>query len=430
MADLSSAEDRKEERRSHIPGLAFGEVIAHGATSVVRKARCAATGRDFAIKILSLDRSGIDAHVRKEAKIHSRLLHKNIVVLRNAIYEREISFLVMDYAHGGELFGYIEPGIGIFEKAFHLYLTQLHSALTYIHSKGICHRDIKPENLLLDRKMNLLLSDFGCATVYRIGTARRILDKYNGSPNYMAPEIAAGKYDGEHVDVWSFGMVALVMLTGTVPWASPFMGDTKFEMYVHTKYKDYPPFSSLCKEKKLFVESLLSVNPAKRPSVKEVGATAWMARENVLLGKDGMVKNPDVVREALMRPQAPSFSQPGECTSPPGWEYCSQPSFLTYDKVMIATRIYHSASIENTLLLLQKVLDEFLIQHKVSGHAASFNTVDGQKNPLSGEIFCRHVEEQSCLVFKRTRGDCIEFKRMFNTIKERFVHVSRKLQRK
>lgn len=406
------------------PGMVMGEVIAHGATAAVRRARSASTQQDFAVKIIYSGGPEAGSQARKEAKLHKLLLHKNIIRLHSVFVSDEFTYLVLDYAHGHELFSYIEPGAGMMESLCHLYLKQLHSALAYIHSKGVCHRDVKPENLLLDKNLNLLLADFGCATVYRDASGRRTLTRHSGSPNYMAPEIFYEEYDGEEVDVWSFGMVALIMFTGVVPWAKPFMDDPEFEVYRHTKHRDYPPFSSLPREKRAFVESLLSIERPARPRLGEIGRNPWMAKKSIFMDPDGMVRSTDLVREALMRPQAPAFSQPGECISPPEWEYSSQPVFLTYDDAPIATRIYCSGPPKTALSLLWEVLEELLIQHKISGSAASLNTVDGRKNPICGEIFCRSVGNESCLIFKRTRGDCIEFKRMFNAVKEKFNQMA------
>ena len=72
----------------------------------------------------------------------------------------------MELAEGGDLFDKIESDVGVGEDVAHLYFTQLISAMTYMHSKGVGHRDLKPENILLSAEGNLKIADFGLATLF------------------------------------------------------------------------------------------------------------------------------------------------------------------------------------------------------------------------------------------------------------------------
>ena len=67
------------------------------------------------------------------------------------------------------------------------YIEQIAPALQYAHDQELIHRDIKPENLLLGRNNEILLSDFGIATVaHSLDSA--ILQGRSGTIPYMAPE--------------------------------------------------------------------------------------------------------------------------------------------------------------------------------------------------------------------------------------------------
>lgn len=128
-----------------------------------------------------------------------------------------VSYIVMEYVEGGELFGYIHEQGGLIEiHAVHIF-RQIIAALFYCHRINIHHRDLKPENILLDRNtMTVKLVDFGMAALQPVG---KQLTTPCGSPHYAAPEvIKTTSYDGAKADVWSCGVVLFVLLTGTPPF--------------------------------------------------------------------------------------------------------------------------------------------------------------------------------------------------------------------
>ena len=69
--------------------------------------------------------------------------------------------MVLEYVPNGELFDYILKKGHLEEDEGSKFFRQLVAGVSYIHSHNICHRDIKPENLLLDKDMNIKISDFG-----------------------------------------------------------------------------------------------------------------------------------------------------------------------------------------------------------------------------------------------------------------------------
>ncbi len=69
--------------------------------------------------------------------------------------------MVLEYVPNGELFDYILKKNRLSEEEARKFFRQLITGIKYIHDQNICHRDIKPENLLLDKDMNIKISDFG-----------------------------------------------------------------------------------------------------------------------------------------------------------------------------------------------------------------------------------------------------------------------------
>lgn len=72
--------------------------------------------------------------------------------------------MVLDYAESGNLYSYIQKNKKIAETDVFKFFYQTCLAIDYIHRNDVMHRDIKPENLLLDKKNNIKLCDFGWST--------------------------------------------------------------------------------------------------------------------------------------------------------------------------------------------------------------------------------------------------------------------------
>ncbi|KAI5179619.1 serine/threonine-protein kinase CHEK1 [Nematocida sp. AWRm80] len=420
---FSEIEEVNEYLSRNLPNIRVSRVVAYGTTGVVYIGE-SATQAKYAVKVMKAQDENAIALIKTESKIHAAMAHQHITALRWYFIEPPKAYLLMDYAENRELFTYIDLGKGISDDLSHLYLRQLYSALRHIHSLGVCHRDIKPENILLDKNYNLLLSDFGCSTLYRDKRVRRRLTRQCGSPNYMAPDIFCGDYDGELVDVWSFGMVALVLWTGVVPWSKPCLSDPAFEKYRLSRSREVSPFNRLSQEKLQMIERMLAIDPAKRCTLSEIGTFPWMSTRSIYTGPDGLIRSPECIASKLLPALDPGFSQPDICISPIGKEYSSQPVFMSYDTNPIPTRIYSIHNTQTTKKILIQALEDVLIQYKAGPDGISFTTVDSSKNLISGEIICRAVGQETLLIFQRTRGDCLEFKRMFNAVKDRFIEIT------
>ena len=133
--------------------------------------------------------------------------------------------MVLEYVPNGELFDYILKKSRLSEEEARKFFRQLITGIKYIHDQNICHRDIKPENLLLDKDMNIKISDFALSAYIGedaygiINLKYYILDTNSlqhttcGSPNYVAPEVLKESgYNGRFSDIWSCGVVLYIIL--------------------------------------------------------------------------------------------------------------------------------------------------------------------------------------------------------------------------
>src|ERR1700733_8453096 len=127
-----------------------------------------------------------------------------------------VSYLVMEYIEGGELFDYIlQRGRLRPEEALH-YFRQIMFAIEYCHHFNVAHRDLKPENILIDKQGNVKVADFGMA-VWEYGVG--LLDTSCGSPHYASPEVVSGEhYRGAVSDIWSCSVILHALLVGRLPF--------------------------------------------------------------------------------------------------------------------------------------------------------------------------------------------------------------------
>src|SRR5712691_3461715 len=127
-----------------------------------------------------------------EARSIANLVHPNIVRVLEFGVEGETPFLVMDYAPNGTLRQRHPRGTPLPLAAILSYVKQVADALQYAHDEKFIHRDIKPENMLLGRRNEVLLSDFGIALIAQSSRYQHTYD-VAGTVAYMAPEQIQGK---------------------------------------------------------------------------------------------------------------------------------------------------------------------------------------------------------------------------------------------
>lgn len=124
------------------------------------------------------------------------------------------------YADNGDLLDFIKKNGVVPEQQAKIWFRQMASGLHYLHGKNIAHRDLKCENILLSRRFNVKLADFGFARFCVDSDNRRILSQtYCGSAAYAAPEVVNGTpYNPKLSDVWSLGIILFIMLNASMPF--------------------------------------------------------------------------------------------------------------------------------------------------------------------------------------------------------------------
>lgn len=177
------------------------------------------TFRTVAIKVVwatGSDREAIIERFRREAQISLALNHPHILKSLDYGFQEDFVFLVMTLVEGSNLRDVINTS-ALPLNTIGALLSQITSALDYIHARGVIHCDLKSQNILFDQPDHVLLTDFGSA---------RLTDNTNsvgpriGTPNYMAPEQWRGGILDRRVDLYALGVILYEMVCGTLPFIS------------------------------------------------------------------------------------------------------------------------------------------------------------------------------------------------------------------
>lgn len=208
--------------------------IGEGGMGVVFAARHAVIERPLAIKVLKREVMRDTATIKRfvqEAKAASRIGHPNIVDVTDfGTTPDGMTYSVMEYVDGITLSRAIKERAPFPPERSIKIALQIARALGAAHDKGIVHRDLKPENVFLiereERRDFVKIVDFGIAKVQPLegkseGPRLTRAGSVFGTPEYMAPEQAAGRSDTDgRVDIYALGTILYEMTVGHTPHRS------------------------------------------------------------------------------------------------------------------------------------------------------------------------------------------------------------------
>lgn len=310
--------------------------LGEGGMGQVYLAEHEAIEKKVALKVLKREYSekpDIVTRFQQEAISASRIKHPNVLdVFDFGQLDNGCFFLAMEFLEGHDLAVELEQQRVLSPERGVRIALQICRALSAAHSKGVVHRDMKPENVFLQRTADgeeiVKIVDFGIAQLRTAEEAaasqpqRRRLTKTGmifGTPEYMAPEQAAGKKADHRVDIYAVGIILYEMFTGAVP----FTGETFMAVLAAHLNDAAPPMRSIAPELALSpeFEALILRTLVKKP--EERFQSMQELSQAILATPEGSGMAPLTVHgsiaEGLVSQYAPHLAPatPGQSSPPP-----------------------------------------------------------------------------------------------------------------
>jgi non-specific serine/threonine protein kinase len=209
--------------------------------------------RKAALKFLATDLNANSDHLERfirEARAASALNHPNICTIYEINSQGETPFIAMEFIEGETVSSMIRRRRRNVRQSIEI-AAQVSSALAEAHAAGIVHRDIKPANIIVTKRGQAKILDFGLVKLVETENvaagSNQFLTKAGmivGTASYMSPEQARGLDVDGRTDIWSLGVVLYEMLTGSLP----FTGETSTDTLAAILTKTPVPPSQLCPE--------------------------------------------------------------------------------------------------------------------------------------------------------------------------------------
>jgi serine/threonine protein kinase len=200
------------------------EPLGRGGMARVYRAYHPQLDRYVAIKVLRSDLVEDEEFLtrfRREARAVATLRHPNIVQVFDFDVQDDVYYMVMELLEGdtlkARLNDYRVRGEQMPLGEIARILLDALDGLAYAHSEGMTHRDIKPANIMLTKRGQAVVTDFGIAQIIG-GPRHTATGALMGTLNYMAPEQGLKGHSDARSDIYSLGIVFYEMLTQRTPF--------------------------------------------------------------------------------------------------------------------------------------------------------------------------------------------------------------------
>ena len=199
--------------------------LGKGAHSTIFHVRRAEDSREYALKIVTIadeEQQKFLDQAEHELLVAKKLNHVNLVKVyclekkRNLFFQVRKALLLIEFINGSTLDSNPIP-LDKFPGIFY----RIGAGLAHMHKQGIFHADLKPNNIMLGRRGEVKIIDYGLAWIK--GVAK---DRVQGTPEYMAPETAKSRIVNERSDMYNFGATMYRIATLKLPPCVVPVGDS------------------------------------------------------------------------------------------------------------------------------------------------------------------------------------------------------------
>jgi len=250
--------------------------IGRGGMGVVYEAYQEGLDRRVAVKALDARQARSREFVerfRREGRAHAQIRHPAVVAVHDLLEKDETLFLVTEFVDGADLRRVMANGGALPPDCVAAIGTQLADALDSVHQHSLLHRDVKPSNVMISRRGEVKLMDFGILKD-PMATELTRAGAVMGTPAYVAPEVLEGVPASERSDLWSLGVTLYELATGR----RPFLGNDFNELFASVRKATPPPVRSLVPGFPRRLARAIERCLAKRPS-RRFETAATLARE-------------------------------------------------------------------------------------------------------------------------------------------------------
>lgn len=284
-----------------LKGYNIGKKIGKGSYATVMTAHYTdGTGKKIklACKIVNRTKAPsdfLDKFFPRELDILTKIEYPYIIQTHSILQRGPRIFIFMRFAENGDLLDYVKTHGPTPEQQAKIWFYQMAKGLRYLHAQNIAHRDLKCENVLLSKRMNIKLADFGFARYCTDTSGSRILSQtYCGSGSYAAPEVVSGvPYNPKIADIWSLGIILFIMINSSMPF-----DDSNLNRLLSDQRKKKYQFgakvlSQITYAVRNVIDSLLEPDIMQRWSLEHILNCRWLQRadapHNELGGEGGGV---------------------------------------------------------------------------------------------------------------------------------------------
>jgi serine/threonine protein kinase len=244
----------------------------------------------------------------REARAAATLRHPNICPVYDVGQIEGTHYISMAFIEGHPLSAFIHAAKPQPERQILMVVRKLAQALADAHEHGIVHRDLKPANIMVDKRNEPIIMDFGLAQQLKRDTNIRITQSgmMIGTPAYMSPEQVDGESDkiGPPTDQYSLGVILYELLTGQLPFRGSIAA-----VLGQIVMKDATPPGQLRPGLDPRIESACLKMMAKQPSDRFASLSAVVAElETILRNPDARPKSADSGEPVTGQNPAPSGS--------------------------------------------------------------------------------------------------------------------------
>jgi len=240
--------------------------IGVGGMGQVYLARQRSLKRQVAIKILRGELAANKTALQRfqsEAEAVANFTHAHIVQVYAIGEAQGLHYMALEYVDGRNLRDVLErKGIPDLPQAIEI-MRQVCSALERAGELGFVHRDIKPENILLSKKGEVKVTDFGLSRCFATDAPLNLTQSgvTMGTPLYMSPEQVRGQPADPRSDIYSFGVTCYHMLAGE----PPFRGSAAFDVAIQHVQGEARPLATLRPDLPPELCAIIHKMMAKRP---------------------------------------------------------------------------------------------------------------------------------------------------------------------